>query len=101
MRVQDLPEESISVKLLTPVDFDAKAEPCLIEIQAQQTLPSHFFVHKGEELGYLLSGKLQVKIDQTVQTLRAGDLVYLTTEFPSQWKNPGSTPARLLWIKIR
>lgn len=101
VKFQDLPEGSIQGKLLTPVDFEPRAEPYLIEIPPKKTLPSHFFVHKGEEVGYVLSGKLQLKIQRALHTVRAGDVVYLTTDMPSQWKNPGPAPARILWIKIR
>jgi len=83
------------------VDFAPKAEPYVIEIAPKKSLPSHFFVHKGEEIGYLLSGKLQLNIKNAVCTLQAGDVVYLTTQMPTQWKNLGSDPARLLWIKVK
>ncbi len=96
-----LPAGSIGAKLLTPVDFDCKAEPYLIEIAPQKNIPSHFFIHKGEEVGYLLSGKLQMKLGKAVYSVRAGDVIYLTSEMPSQWKNPGQGLARLLWLKIK
>jgi transcriptional regulator with XRE-family HTH domain/KaiC/GvpD/RAD55 family RecA-like ATPase len=101
IKMPDLPEDSIEVSLLTPLDFDPKAEPYLIDILPKKTIPSHFFIHKGEEVGYLLSGKLQLRLKKAVHTLRAGDIVYLTSEIPSQWKNLGSSPARLLWIKLK
>ncbi|MDB9822925.1 helix-turn-helix domain-containing protein [Deltaproteobacteria bacterium] len=100
IKFSDLPEGSIKAKLLTPLDFDPKAEPYLIEIPPKKTIPSHFFIHKGEEIGYLLSGKLQLKLEKAVSTVRAGDLVYLTSEMPSQWKNLGPGVAKLLWFKI-
>ncbi len=101
VRFPELPEDSIVAKLLTTVDFDAKAQPYLIEIPPNRTLSSHFFIHKGEEIGYVLCGKIQVKLQKAAYTLRAGDVIYLTTEMPTMWKNPGSSPARLLWIKIK
>jgi len=61
----------------------------------------HFFFHKGDEIGYLLSGRLQVKVEKAVYTLRSGDVIYLTSEMPAQWRNPGTTIARLLWIKVK
>jgi transcriptional regulator with XRE-family HTH domain len=97
----ELPEGSVSAKLLVPVDLHPKAEPYLMEIPASSSIPSHFFPRKGEELGYLLSGKLQVTVDKAVSTLRAGDVIYLTTESPAQWDNPGPGPAKLLWVKIK
>jgi transcriptional regulator with XRE-family HTH domain/KaiC/GvpD/RAD55 family RecA-like ATPase len=101
IKIPDIPEDSIEAKLLTPLDFNPKAEPYLIDIPPKKTLPSHFFIHKGEEVGYLLSGKLQLRMEKAVYTISAGDIVYLTSEIPSQWKNMGSSPARLLWIKVK
>jgi len=100
VKLSDLPEGSIEARLLTPLDFDPKAEPYFIDIPPRKTLPSHFFIHKGEEVGYLLSGKLQLKLEKAVHIVQTGDIVYLTSEMPSQWKNPGPGVAKLLWFKI-
>jgi len=97
----DMPDGSIYANLLTPVDFMPKAIPYMIKIPPKKTLPSHFFIHKGEEIGYLLSGKLQLKLDKAVYTVRARDVIYLSSDIPTQWKNPGPGLARLLWIKIK
>lgn len=94
------PKGSLSARLLTPVDFDSKAEIYLIEISPGKSLSAHFLAHKGEEMGYLLSGRLQAKIENAWYTVKRGDVVHLKTEIPSQWKNPAKNPARLLWIKI-
>ncbi len=98
LRMPGMPEFSIQTKRLTPVDLEAKAEPFLIEIPPQQSLPTHFFFHKGEEMGYLLSGKLSVKMGSRTYDLLPGDLIHLTSEIPNAWSNLGPTPARLLWI---
>ncbi|MBW2568209.1 MAG: helix-turn-helix domain-containing protein [Deltaproteobacteria bacterium] len=101
VKFPDLPKESISAKLLTPVDFNSKAEPYLIEIPPGKSIKSHFFIHKGEEIGYMLSGKLELKLGKVVYMGHAGDVIYLTSEMPSQWKNPGPDIARLIWLKIK
>jgi transcriptional regulator with XRE-family HTH domain/KaiC/GvpD/RAD55 family RecA-like ATPase len=101
IKFPDLPEGSIDAKLLTPLDFETKAEPYLIEIPPNRNVPSHFFIHKGEEVGYLLAGKLQLKVGKAVYTVQTGDVIYFTSEMPTQWMNPGPGPARLLWIKVR
>lgn len=101
IRLPLLPETAGSARLLHPVDFSAKAEPYLLEINPKETVPGHFFFHKGEELGYLLSGSLRVTCGRRVLTLTPGDLLYLTTDLPEQWHNPGPDVARLLWIKIK
>ena len=62
LKMSGVPELTILIKRLTPVDLESKAEPFLIEIPPQQSLSSHFFFHKGEEMGYLLTGKMVVKM---------------------------------------
>lgn len=100
VRFADMPKGSIRGRMLLPVDLTAPIEPYEIEIPAGKKLPSHFFVHKGEEFGYLLEGVLQVTIQNTTKQLTAGDVVYLTRHIPSQWKNNGKTPAKMLWLKV-
>jgi transcriptional regulator with XRE-family HTH domain len=101
LELAELPPESVQGLSLTPADFKCRALPFIIEIAPKHSLHSHFFVHKGEEVGYLLAGRLQLKVDKAVYTARAGDVIYLTSEAPSQWSNQGRSPARLLWFKIR
>jgi transcriptional regulator with XRE-family HTH domain/archaellum biogenesis ATPase FlaH len=101
MGFPDMPNGSISGELLVPPDFESKMAPYLIEIEPGRELPAHFFVHKGEEMGYLLSGKLQMSLNRASYTVRSGDLIYLTSEMPGYWKNPGPNVARLFWIKSK
>ncbi len=101
MQFSDLPKDSILVKRLFPVDVERKVEPYLIEILPEKSLPSHFFFHKGGEIGYCLSGRIQMKLGKTEHLLTAGDTVYLESEIPSRWKNETAEPARLLWMKIK
>lgn len=96
----ELPKNSIRAKLLTPMEVDHKAVPYIIEIPPKKELPAHFFMHKGEEYGYVLKGKLQLKLGKEVYIVKSGDLIYLTSEMPSQWKNPGPSVAKILWTKI-
>jgi transcriptional regulator with XRE-family HTH domain len=98
---QDLPGGSIQGKLLTPPDFESKMEPYIVEIEPNRELPAHFFIHKGEEMGYVLAGKLRMALNKATYTVRAGDVIYLTSDIPAQWKNPGPNVARLLWVKSK
>jgi transcriptional regulator with XRE-family HTH domain/KaiC/GvpD/RAD55 family RecA-like ATPase len=101
IKFPDLPKGSIHAKLLTAPDLDSRAEPYLIEIPPKKTIPSHFFIHKGEEMGYVLSGKLQLKLKKGVYTARAGDVIHLANDMPSQWRNPGPSAAKLIWLKVK
>ena len=96
-----LPKNNIYTKLLKPVGADNKIEPYLIEIPPNKKIPSHFFINKGLEIGYLLSGELIFKIGNELNEVKTGDFVYLNSEIPSQWENPSSSSAQLLWITIK
>ena len=97
----DIPKNELVSYRLSPADFDAAVEPYLLEIAAGKKLSAHFFIHKGHELGYLLDGRLALKIGSRWYSANPGDVIYLTTELPSQWKNTGRVTARLLWVKIK
>jgi transcriptional regulator with XRE-family HTH domain/KaiC/GvpD/RAD55 family RecA-like ATPase len=101
VKFPNMPEEAVQAQRLYPVDVEVKAEPYLIEITPKATLSTHFFFHKGEEVGYLLSGRLQVRVGKGVHNLKAGDVIYLTSEIPGEWRNPGPGVARLLWVKVK
>lgn len=97
----DLPKGSIQGWQLSPLDFEGKAEPFLLEIEPDKKLSAHFFAHKGEELGYLLEGELKTVINNNVYTVKAGETIYLKADNPAEWINSGPDMARLLWIKIK
>lgn len=97
----DMPKDTIYAQQLTPPDLDGKVELYLIQILPEKKLPSHFFVYKGEELGHVLSGKVQVYCQNESHVLEAGDTIYLKTDFPTQWINPGPETVKLLWMKVK
>jgi quercetin dioxygenase-like cupin family protein len=94
-------EGAVEARILTPAGSDRKTEPYLLEIAPGETLASHFFTHKGEEFGYVLSGKLQVRIGSVNYELQQGDVLSLVSETPEQWRNIGTDVAQLLWIIVK
>jgi len=101
IKFNNMPERAVTGRLLIPVDLEAGAEPYLIEIAPDTTLQSHFFMHKGDEMGYVISGSIKVTLGNATYVANKGDLIYLSAEMPSSWINEGAVTARLLWIKIR
>ena len=101
VKCPNLSEDLVQTKLLIPPDIESRAEPYLIEIPPGKAVPLHFFIHKKEEMGYLLSGTLEVKFGKSAHALRAGDTICLRDEIPTKWENPGEDVAQLLWINVR
>jgi len=100
-RLGELPKDAARVHRFPLPGSEPAAEVQIIEIAAGKNLNAHFSLHKGDEIGYLLDGELQCTVGSTLHAIRTGDLVYLTSELPSQWRNTGSRTARLLWLKIQ
>ena len=90
----------ISAWLLTSGKTGLAAETHLIEIPPHRRLGGHFTARKAPEIGYVLSGRVSLTVDNITHSADAGDTIYLGRETPQQWHNPGSEPARLLWMTI-
>jgi transcriptional regulator with XRE-family HTH domain len=57
--------------------------------------------NQGEELLFMLDGTLAFQVDGIDYRLGAGDALHFRTDRPHRWENPGKTPARALWIRLR
>lgn len=97
----DLAKRSMTGYRLSPADFAADAEPYLIEIPPGEKFSTHFFAHKGQEMGYLLAGEVELKIGARRYAAGPGDVIYLARDNPTQWRNTGEDAVRMLWVKIR
>ena len=86
--------------LLLPPGLDSPAEATLIQIMPGKKLPAHFFSHKGAELGYLISGRLEMTVQSQTYEAKPGDVIYLQRDTPENWSNVSDQVAELFWIKL-
>ena len=56
--------------------------------------------HQGEELIYVLEGSLELEVDGTTYRLGPGDALHFRTDRAHRWRNPDTTPARALWMRL-
>ncbi|MFP4477457.1 MAG: helix-turn-helix domain-containing protein [Desulfatibacillaceae bacterium] len=100
VKLENVGHHGVTARLFTPLDFEGKAQPYLIEIPPETEIPAHFLAHKGNEMGFVLEGKIRLGFGESTQEANAGDLIYLTTQIPTRWHNAGERTARLLWVAI-
>ena len=93
-------KDSATTEMLFPPDIDASLEPSLVRILPGKKLVGHFFAHKGSEFGYLISGQLEMTVENQSYIVSAGDTIYLKKDIPGSWSNTSEHVAELLWIKI-
>lgn len=56
------------------------------------------YTHEGEELGIVLSGRLELEIDGERYSLMSGDSFAFASDRPHQFLNVGATPATVFWV---
>ncbi len=57
--------------------------------------------HPGEELVYVLAGRMSFQVAGEEYLLRRGDALHFRTDRPHRWRNPTDRPARLVWMALR
>jgi transcriptional regulator with XRE-family HTH domain len=57
-----------------------------------------FIQHVGEELAYVLEGRVEINLDGRIHVLHQGDSLFFPSEVPHSYRNTGRETARILWI---
>lgn len=57
--------------------------------------------HPGEELVYMLDGTLEFVVGVKTYTLLCGDSLHFRGQQLHSWRNPGTVPAKALWMALR
>lgn len=91
------PGSEIALERLIPYDLD-----CLLQGNIHIIGPGGKsdgdFSHKGEEVGYVLEGKIEITVDGTAYVVEAGDSFYFQSHLPHSYRNLSSSETRVLWI---
>ena len=84
-------------KWLVPSAQSNQMEPVLVTIQPHASLPVDD-PHNGEEFGYVLAGRIALYRQETRFDVRTGESFYYEADKPHRIENPGSRPAKIIWI---
>jgi transcriptional regulator with XRE-family HTH domain len=55
------------------------------------------YSHEGEEAGFILSGSLELWVDEQYHYLEEGDSFAFASARPHRYRNPGSIPVKVIW----
>lgn len=56
------------------------------------------YSHSGEEVGYVVSGYLELTVDGRIYLLGAGGSFFFNSSLPHSYRNVGSSEARVVWM---
>ena len=54
--------------------------------------------HEGEEVGYVVEGRLELTVDGESVVLEPGDSFFFESTRPHSYRNVGDTVARVVWV---
>lgn len=80
------------------------AEPFLVTApydEEEQQGPIHLSNHEGQEFDYILSGQLEVAMEDHIERLEAGDCIYYDSSHGHGMRAIGGTPCSFLAIILK
>ncbi len=100
-RVQDrvaIEKEKIEkFELLVPGSTNRRLEPILLTLRKGESTPREK-PHEGEEFGFVLRGRINLRFGREILKLKRGECFYLSAEKEHWLHNGGSKEAVILWI---
>ncbi|MEO8014161.1 helix-turn-helix domain-containing protein [Polaromonas sp.] len=98
----DLGDKGIHKEKLTPPGSTGGVELYRAVIEpGGSTGDALFFTHKGEQVGYVVEGQLELFIQDHLYRLRGGDSFCYDGVTPRRWRNPGPSVTTVLWAISR
>jgi transcriptional regulator with XRE-family HTH domain len=90
-------EDGLRVELLVPGAQNRTMDPALVTLQPGMAMDEQP-IHEGEEFGFVLSGRVDLTLDGNTYTVRKDECFHFPSDRRHQIRNPGKTPARILWV---
>ncbi|MDO9122847.1 MAG: cupin domain-containing protein [Deltaproteobacteria bacterium] len=84
-------------ELLVPGSSNRRLEPILLTLRKGEATPKEK-PHEGEEFGFILRGRINLRFGREVLKLKKGECFYLSAEKEHWLHNSGSKEAVILWI---
>ena len=86
-----------SIQWVIPTAQKFRMEPLLVVLQPHSGLEEDK-PHDGEEFGFLISGRLTLRLGEKTYNVRAGESFYYQATVNHQISNAGARPAKFIWI---
>ncbi len=90
----------MQVNLLTRPDLDG-LQVMLVHLQPGAMSGAHFYEHSGLDAGYILSGTMNLEVEDRIYVLTAGDSFSFDSERPHRFENRGTKEAVLIYVNTQ
>ncbi len=89
--------DKVKVELLVPGAQHREMDPVLVTLEPGGEMEEQPF-HEGEEFGFVLLGKVQLRLDDRVHTVKKDECFYFASDKKHAVKNIGRGQAKILWV---
>ncbi len=86
-----------SLEVLVPGGTNRTMDPTVVHLAPGETFGCER-PHEGEELGYVLSGTVRLKVSKKSWVLKPGECFYYRANRHHELRNEGTHAAQILWI---
>ncbi len=96
-RVVSSDSDELRVELLVPGAQNRTMDPALVTLRPGESMPVQP-IHGGEEFGFVLSGRIELRLDDRVYTVRKNECFYFPSDHRHSVSNQGQIVAKILWV---
>lgn len=89
--------ENTDIFLLSPSDIESKNIEMHLMVVEPGGKSDKLYTNPGEEVGYILKGKITFYLGNEKWELEEGDSIYFPGDIPHGWENTSDTEAVTLW----
>jgi transcriptional regulator with XRE-family HTH domain len=88
--------DNLSYELLSP-DFSGTLATAIMNVPPNTSSSENLLAHKGEEVAFVLEGKIKVYLDDEEYILESGDSVKIPAHMKHKWENNFNENAAILF----
>jgi transcriptional regulator with XRE-family HTH domain len=96
-RFLNLRQKGIVKEILSP-GLDENIEMMIVHVDPGGSSGVDYYSHQGEECGLVLSGQLDLWVEETCLHLAEGDSFTFESHRPHRFSNSGKHPSKVLWV---
>jgi len=90
-------ENGVRVELLVPGAQNRTMDPALVTLQPGEAMEEQS-LHEGEEFGFLLSGRIELALDDKVYVVKKHECFFFPSNQRHAVRNISNAPAKILWV---
>lgn len=88
-RKLSLPNSAVVYELVSGQHADARMEMLLMRLEAGDSNVRELFSHEGEEIVFIVRGKMRIDFENDSEILEEGDSIYFDSRIPHKYTNVG------------